>query len=154
MGRDFWAKERTPKIMITEFVSGRDMWTRSEFLTKPHGNKGDASVIAVSGAWQGRRLTSPPRGLSELRLLGGLLTASKDAGAANVTKSPGGSAAFTCSSIIVLFFHPFASTESSLSTVQRDRRKGHSAPHPEALGLPGDVVLPLREPAAGTGPCP
>lgn len=36
--RDFWAKERTPKIMITEFVSGRGR-ARSEFLTKLHGNR-------------------------------------------------------------------------------------------------------------------
>lgn len=85
--RDFWAKGRIPKIMITEFASGRGTGRRSEFLPEPHGNMGDVSVIVVSGAWQSWRLTSPPRGLSELSLLGGLLPAPKHARAANMTKS-------------------------------------------------------------------
>lgn len=72
--------------MITEVVSGRGTWTRSQFLTRCQGNRGDVSVIVASRVWQSRRLTSPPRGPSELRLQGGLLTAPKEAGAANMTK--------------------------------------------------------------------
>ena len=63
MKRDFGAKEKIPQIMITEFAPGRGMGRRSEFLPEPHGNMGDVSMIVVSGAWQSRRLTSPPRGL-------------------------------------------------------------------------------------------
>lgn len=63
--------------MMTEVVSGRRMWTRSEFLTKLHGNMGDVSVIGASGAWQSRRLTSPPGGPRELRLQGAFSQAPK-----------------------------------------------------------------------------
>lgn len=72
--------------MITEVVSGRGLWTSSQFLTKCHGNMGDVSVIVASRVWQSERLTSPPRGPSELRLQGGLLIAPKEVGAANMTK--------------------------------------------------------------------
>ena len=57
---------------------------------KPHGTKGDVSVIMAFGAWQSRKVTTPPRGSSELRLQGGLLTVPEDAGAANMTKGTWG----------------------------------------------------------------
>lgn len=55
-------------IMITQVVSGRNMWMRSESLTKPHGDMGYVSMVVALRAWQSRGLTSLPRGPSELRL--------------------------------------------------------------------------------------
>lgn len=82
---------------------------------------GDVSVLVLSGVWQSRRLTSPPRGPSELRLL----IVPTDAGAANMTKRALGAELYIHYSIIVLFLHYSANTESYLSIVGRDRRKEH-----------------------------
>lgn len=138
--------------MNTELVSGRAMWMRAEFLTKPHGNLGDISVPVLSGAWQSRRLTSSLRGPSELRLQGGPFTSPTDAAAANMTKRAGGLSCFClvfsyCSSPSLFCQHRILP--------QHCRERQHECAEPRKLeAFRGDMFLPLRQPAAGTGPCP
>lgn len=66
---------------------------------------------------------------------------------------PGYSAAFICCSITVLSSRPSASTEPCLSTTERPEKE-HCCPAPRKLWAFWETFLPLREPAAGTGPRP
>ena len=61
-------------------------------------------MIVTSRVWQSRRVTSLPRGPSELRLQGGLLTAPKEAGAANMMMKRALGAELLSSAVQLLFF--------------------------------------------------
>lgn len=129
---------------------------RAELLTKPHGNTGDVSVIALSGAWQSRRLISPPRRPSELRLLGGLLTAPTDAGAANMTqRAPG--AELLLSTVQLLFFSfTLLPAQTPTSALWREiEGRSTDALNPGNFRLSGEIYFfPSESQLLGQAPAP
>lgn len=119
--REIFEQRKGPLKSWWQNLSQAGACARTKFLTKLHGNKGDVSVIVVSGAWQGRRLTSLPRGQWAQTLGRVPHSPQRCWSRKHDQESPRGSAALI--SVQSLFSHSPASTESYLSTVGRDRRE-------------------------------
>lgn len=140
--------------MITEVVSGKNTWTRSEFLTKPM----ETWVMSVwlwtqgpgtAGGWHhypwdpvssdsGEASAQPPMMLEQQTQPRGLW----------------GLSCFHCYSIIVLFLYSLPSIELSLGIVERARRKENWRWHPGNGRLIGKPICSPKRAICWDRPLP